>query len=169
MNYVFLSSSSLFSLCSSENLGFRMIFKLIVIVLFMRIVNAVIFNNNKLLCVKRRKNPYIGMYSLPGGHVERDESDIDALKRELKEETNLDVEVKISDYIGEIFISYENINNLLILYKAKVIAGKERIQVDEISEIKHLSVEFFLSNLEQHKFPESYKKDLIKFFKLIKI
>ncbi|HIH25581.1 MAG TPA: NUDIX hydrolase [Nanoarchaeota archaeon] len=135
----------------------------------MRIVNAVIFNNNKLLCVKRRKNPYIGMYSLPGGHVERDESDIDALKRELKEETNLDVEVKISDYIGEIFISYENINNLLILYKAKVIAGKERIQVDEISEIKHLSVEFFLSNLEQHKFPESYKKDLIKFFKLIKI
>jgi len=146
-----------------------MIFKLIVIVLFMRIVNAVIFNNNKLLCVKRRKNPYIGMYSLPGGHVERDESDIDALKRELKEETNLDVEVKISDYIGEIFISYENINNLLILYKAKVIAGKERIQVDEISEIKHLSVEFFLSNLEQHKFPESYKKDLIKFFKLIKI
>jgi len=133
-----------------------MIFKLIVIVLFMRIVNAVIFNNNKLLCVKRRKNPYIGMYSLPGGHVERDESDIDALKRELKEETNLDVEVKISDYIGEIF-------------KAKVIAGKERIQVDEISEIKHLSVEFFLSNLEQHKFPESYKKDLIKFFKLIKI
>ena len=41
-----------------------------------------------------------GMYELPGGHIESNESEIDGLVREIKEELNLDIEV------GNIFDSF---------------------------------------------------------------
>lgn len=44
----------------------------------------------KLLMIKRRNHPGIGMWALPGGFVEIREDLIDSAKRELKEETNLE-------------------------------------------------------------------------------
>lgn len=45
------------------------------------------------LLVKRKRNPWRGMYSLVGGFLKPNEDVIDAGIRELKEETNLDVTV----------------------------------------------------------------------------
>ena len=45
---------------------------------------------NKILLQNRIKKDWQG-YTLPGGHVERDESFVDAVIREMKEETGLDI------------------------------------------------------------------------------
>ncbi len=44
----------------------------------------------KVLLIKRKDHPCIGKWALPGGFVNIDESLIDAAKRELKEETDLE-------------------------------------------------------------------------------
>ena len=49
--------------------------------------------DGRALIVKRAHEPRKGEWSLPGGLLELGESLIDAVRREIKEETNLDVEV----------------------------------------------------------------------------
>lgn len=51
-------------------------------------VDIIVKIKDKILFIKR-KYPPLG-YALPGGHVEKGESLLDAAKRELKEETRLD-------------------------------------------------------------------------------
>jgi len=53
-------------------------------------VGAMIFNpDGKLFLMKTHK--WGNKYAIPGGHVELGETLIDSLKREIKEETNLDI------------------------------------------------------------------------------
>ncbi|MBN2130567.1 MAG: NUDIX domain-containing protein [Sedimentisphaerales bacterium] len=53
-------------------------------------VGALIFNaEGKLFLMQSHK--WKGKYVLPGGHIELGESMLEALKREVKEETNLDI------------------------------------------------------------------------------
>jgi 8-oxo-dGTP diphosphatase len=56
-------------------------------------VGAVIVADGKVLIVKRAHDPRKGEWSLPGGRVELGETLVDALRREIKEETGLEIEV----------------------------------------------------------------------------
>ena len=56
-------------------------------------VGAVVVRDGKALIVKRAHDPRKGEWSLPGGRVELGESLEDATRREIKEETGLDIEV----------------------------------------------------------------------------
>jgi 8-oxo-dGTP diphosphatase len=56
-------------------------------------VGAVIVRDGRALIVKRAHEPRQGEWSLPGGLLELGESLQDAIRREIKEETTLDVEV----------------------------------------------------------------------------
>ena len=48
-------------------------------------------SEDSILLIKRGGEPYKGSYALPGGFVEVDELPLDAAKRELMEETNIEV------------------------------------------------------------------------------
>lgn len=52
-------------------------------------VDAIVFNEGKVLLVKRGIEPYKGMWALPGGYVEWDETTEESTARELREETGL--------------------------------------------------------------------------------
>jgi ADP-ribose pyrophosphatase YjhB (NUDIX family) len=56
-------------------------------------VGAVVVRDGQALIVKRAHEPRKGEWSLPGGLLELGESLTDAVRREIKEETHLDVEV----------------------------------------------------------------------------
>jgi 8-oxo-dGTP diphosphatase len=65
------------------------------------VVGGVIFNSkNKLLLLKRASDDFMGdLVELPSGTVDEDETILEALRREIKEETSLDID-SIDKYIG---------------------------------------------------------------------
>ena len=56
-------------------------------------VGGVIFDGDSVLLAKRGQEPAKGTWSLPGGAVELGEKVIDALKREIREEIGIEIQV----------------------------------------------------------------------------
>ena len=56
-------------------------------------VGGVIFDGASVLLAKRGQEPVKGTWSLPGGAVELGEKVIDALKREIREEIGIEIQV----------------------------------------------------------------------------
>jgi ADP-ribose pyrophosphatase YjhB (NUDIX family) len=56
-------------------------------------VGAIVVANGAMLMVQRGQGLATGLWSVPGGRVEAGEYLIDALKREVREETGIDIEV----------------------------------------------------------------------------
>lgn len=55
-------------------------------------VSAAIFRQGRVLIVRRARSPARGLYTLPGGGVELGETLHQAVVREIREETGLDIE-----------------------------------------------------------------------------
>lgn len=55
-------------------------------------VSAAIMREGKVLVVRRARQPALNLYTLPGGAVEAGETLLDAVKREVREETKLAIE-----------------------------------------------------------------------------
>ena len=100
-------------------------------------VAAVIFQGDKVLLVKRAKEPSKGQWTLPGGVIEVGEGHIAALNREIKEETGLRIEVKslvevidkiVLDSNGEVRYHY-----LILDYWAEHKSGIARPASDALS------------------------------------
>lgn len=54
-------------------------------------VDGVVIYNNGIVLIKRKGGPFKGHFALPGGFVEYGETVEEALKREMREETGLEV------------------------------------------------------------------------------
>ena len=66
-------------------------------------VGALVFENNKILLVERAGEPLKGWWSLPGGVVETGETLEQAVRREIREETGLEVgELKLVEIFERI-------------------------------------------------------------------
>jgi 8-oxo-dGTP diphosphatase len=102
-------------------------------------VDAVVVRNDKLLLVKRKKDPFKGFLTFPGGKVDEGEKVEDAVKRELQEETSLEIEPT------EILGVYSDPSRdprghrISITFIAKVISGEAKASSDAES-IEWLSV-----------------------------
>ena len=89
-------------------------------------IYGVITQNNKILLVKKSRGAYKGKLDLPGGKPEHGERILDCLKREISEETGLDLQsAEIYDTLsystkwsddGEL----EDLYHIGIIYKADI-------------------------------------------------
>jgi 8-oxo-dGTP diphosphatase len=58
------------------------------------VVDGIILNKDyEILLIKRGRDPFKGEYAIPGGFIDWNETAKEAVVREIKEETNLEVEV----------------------------------------------------------------------------
>lgn len=57
-------------------------------------VGAIVLEKGELLLVRRSHEPALGQWSLPGGRVEWGETLREAIAREVREETGVDIEVE---------------------------------------------------------------------------
>jgi 8-oxo-dGTP diphosphatase len=87
-------------------------------------VDAIILMDDYVVLIKRRNPPFQGHYALPGGFVEIGEFVEDAVVREAKEETGLDV--RVERFLG----IYDDPKRdprghvISIAYVCKVVGGK---------------------------------------------
>jgi ADP-ribose pyrophosphatase YjhB (NUDIX family) len=56
-------------------------------------VGAIVLHEGRVLLVRRGRAPALGLWSVPGGLVELGETTVDAARREVEEETGLDVRI----------------------------------------------------------------------------
>ena len=100
------------------------------------IVGGVIEKNGKYLLVQEAKICR-GKWNLPAGHIDANETIQDAAKREIKEESGMDVELTGVCQIGnrkiedDVFIS--------VIFAAKLIGGEINYDKNEIMDVKWFS------------------------------
>jgi 8-oxo-dGTP diphosphatase len=83
---------------------------------------ALTIEQEKLLITQRKKDSSHGfLWEFPGGKVEEGEDPRGALRRELKEE--LDVEVEVGRLFDAVFYSYPEHPILLLVYRCRVEKG----------------------------------------------
>lgn len=90
-------------------------------------VLCLVYDGDKYLLQDRIKKDWQGL-TLPGGHVEKDESIVDAIIREMKEETGLNI--KNPKLCGVKQFPIENGRYIVFLFKTKEFEG-ELVSSDE--------------------------------------
>jgi A/G-specific adenine glycosylase len=115
------------------------------------VVAGVIWRKDgKILISKRMDNDsHSGCWEFPGGKIENNESQEEAIRREIKEE--LDIEVVVGPEFGRVFYEYENYDITLI--------GIHTLHTDgipkkhEVSDFKWTPV----SDVPSHNYPAANK------------
>jgi 8-oxo-dGTP diphosphatase len=105
-------------------------------------VSAAIVRDGKLLVVRRARNPALNLYTLPGGAVETGETLVEAVAREVHEETALAIEpvalaghreVVVRDAQGRVERHF-----VILCYAARWLAG-EPVLNEELDDARWLA------------------------------
>jgi len=97
-------------------------------------VAAIILIDGKLVMVKRKYEPFAGLWSLPAGFMEYGESAQECAAREAKEETNLRIK---ADHLVGVYngIDDPRAHVILIVYQGQALSSK-LVAGDDASEIE---------------------------------
>ena len=91
---------------------------------------------NKTLMCKRTKKPYIGMYNLVGGKIEKENDGLNEAYRELAEETNISKnDVELKHFMN---IEYVSFNKSLEVYYGAL--NKEVELVEEVNKLEWVDI-----------------------------
>ncbi len=87
-----------------------------------KVVAAVIKDENRIFATARGYGEFKGLWEFPGGKIESGETPQKALKREIKEE--LDVEIKVNDLIDTIEYDYPNFHLSMDCFWCEIVSGE---------------------------------------------
>lgn len=123
---------------------------------------CIIINDKKeVLLVHHNK----GHWDFPKGHVEDGETEIQTAIREVKEETNIDVEVDEAYRYTVEYSPKEDVIKEVVFFLAKNINDNKNAQVEEVSEVKWFKLEEALEKITydtSKQLLQQVKKDLDK-------
>lgn len=89
---------------------------------------AIILKNNKVLIAQRAPGDKLaGKWEFPGGKIEPGETPQECLKREIREE--LDVDIEVSEFFGESIYTYHSGTIKLMAFWCKWISGEFTLKV----------------------------------------
>jgi len=120
-------------------------------------VGAVIICDGKILLEKRKGEPGRGKWTVPGGLVELGESAEQTVMREVKEETNLEVEQpKLIDVVNNVTLDEDGrikYHFLIVDYFVKLKGGKLKA-ADDAAELKWVK----FSEVENYDLTKSFRE-----------
>ena len=110
---------------------------------------AVIYNDDGLILIDRRKQEGLlgGLWEFPGGKIEPNETFEDCVRREIKEE--LDIEIEIIDPLITIDHAYSHFKVTLNVFNCSHISGEPKpLECDEIKWVT-------LDEIDSYPFPKA--------------
>jgi 8-oxo-dGTP diphosphatase len=117
---------------------------------------ALIIHDEKVLLLRRRKEPYLGLFSLPGGKINSTESVHDAVVREVLEETRLPVRTaELRGVVSEV-ITEQNVpcsGHLIIVFS--IAPGPGEMAVSTEGDLQWFRLDY-LPNIEHEIIPTDY-------------
>ena len=106
-----------------------------------RVVAAVIRDDDRIFATARGYGEYKGWWEFPGGKIEAGETPEEALVREIHEE--LDTEIRVGELIDTIECDYPTFHLSMDCFWAKVVAG--RLVLKEAEDARWLTKEMLES------------------------
>ena len=91
-----------------------------------RVVAAVICKDNKVFATARGYGEFKGMWEFPGGKIETGETPQEAIKREIVEE--LDTEIEVQECIDTIEYDYPSFHLSMTCFLCRIIAGNLKLK-----------------------------------------
>jgi 8-oxo-dGTP diphosphatase len=90
-----------------------------------KVAAAVIHRGGKILIARRKKGDrFEGRWEFPGGKIEAGESPEECLRRELREEMEVDIEAE--EYLGSVLFETSGLSIELMAFRASLLSGKIR-------------------------------------------
>lgn len=89
------------------------------------VLGAIQNSKKEVLFIKQRKGPYAGSWLLPGGSIEMNETCIEAVKREVYEETGIKIKNPQFVNINEMFGEWEQGNYHILMFCFKDFSDDE--------------------------------------------
>lgn len=109
-------------------------------------MGAVIFEDNKVLLSKRKIDPNKGSWDIPGGFIDPGETAHQALKREIKEELGVDIEIrKLIGFFPDTY-GQKKTPTLNIFFYVKL-KNKNFLPADDVQELKWFALNKLPKNL----------------------
>lgn len=96
-------------------------------------VGVAVLDDGKILLVRRGREPGKGLWAVPGGKVDLGEEMKAAARREVREETGLEVEIGDVVWIGEVI---EETHHLVLIDFAGEAVGGELMAADDADEVR---------------------------------
>ena len=93
----------------------------------------------EILLTLRNSPPLEGVWCLPGGHVDQEETARDAVIREVKEETGLDFDARLFKCFDEVFPEH-NVFAVVSVFVGRS-SGELKPQLDEVAELRWFSIQ----------------------------
>jgi len=82
-----------------------------------RVTAAILINDEKIMIAKRKSTGKLpNKWEFPGGKIENNETPEQCLRREMKEE--FDIDVSVGEYLGSSIYHYDHISIELLAYRA---------------------------------------------------
>jgi len=102
-------------------------------------VGAIVMRDGNLLMVRRAREPARGLWSIPGGKVERSEYLAQAVRREVREETGLEVEV--GDFAGFFEVIGDDVHYVVMDFLATCSGEDEPRAGDDVDRVRWVPLE----------------------------
>jgi ADP-ribose pyrophosphatase YjhB (NUDIX family) len=101
-------------------------------------VTGAVVHEDRVLYVQRNYEPNKGTWTLPGGYAEHDETLDEAIAREVREETG--IEIAVRDVIG-VRTRHDKEGAVLVIFRAAFVGGTPVADGHEIANVQFLTAE----------------------------